>query len=65
MKHLKIIQLNALNGAQVIIFVDKITHIFTTNSDKTMIKLINEEGVLTDLSLSNVMSLINEANGEE
>jgi hypothetical protein len=65
MKHSKIIQLNAVNGAQVIIFIDKITHIFTMDSNKTMIKLISEEGILTDLSLNNIMSLINEANGEE
>lgn len=57
----KIIQVFSANGAEVIIFIDKITHMYSNTSGKTMIKLINQEGILTDMTLIEVLSLINDA----
>lgn len=63
MKHYQTIQIISASEFEVIIFIDKITHIYTTASGQTMIRLINEQGVLTNLSLHEIMVLISETNG--
>lgn len=57
---MKYINIKAASGISVIIFIDKITHIYTTSENRTMIKLINEN-ILTNLSIPEVLSLINKA----
>lgn len=57
---MKYINIKAASGVSVIIFIDKITHIYTTSENRTMIKLINEN-ILTNLSIPEVLNLINKA----
>lgn len=59
---LKYIQVTAANGAEVIIFIDKITHIFTFDGERTTIKMINDDGILTDLTILEVLQLIKDGN---
>lgn len=58
MKHIKI---RAVNGSDVIIFIDKITHIYSQGFGRCMIKLMNEEGVLVSESTDTVLRLIQQA----
>lgn len=60
MKQYPTIQIISASGLEVVIFLDKITHIFTTSEGQTMIRMVNEQGVLTDLPLKEIMTLIDE-----
>jgi len=60
MKQYQTIRIISANGLEVIIFLEKITHMYVTNEGNTMIRMVNEQGVLTNLSLNEIMTLIEE-----
>jgi hypothetical protein len=60
---MKFIKIKAANGSDVIIFIDKITHLYTQGFGRCMIKLTNEEGILVLESTETVLRLIQHAHG--
>jgi len=58
---MKFIKINAVNGTEVIVFIDKITHIYSQGFGRCMIKLMSDEGILVDKSAEIVLRLIQQA----